>query len=662
MSRYCLAGGPGPAARGAVRSRTSASPSAISASRCRRTAGADSSSAAATAAAVTGPCSISSRATASRVRPSPVDGAASRRLDRGRLGVFHNTSVAYFAADRQSDPTGPGERPFDRPSAARYASRHGDARADWRRTRADDAADRAPPAAARSPSRALARRARVDRPLLMAVGALGAGAAAGAQPAVRAARARPAEPQRHRWPSPSPTPASACSCWPGCGSARCCAPTAPWPRHRTAASWPARPCCGPLPLAVAPPMFSRDVYSYLAQSAILARGLDPYVLGPAEALGVDDPLTRSIPTIWRDTPAPYGPLFLVLGRGITALTGNDVVLGVLAHRVLALAGLAMIVWALPRLARRCGLDAGLALWLGAANPLVLFHLVSGIHNEALMIGLMLVGHGGRRCAPGRGCSTTGCCSAPSLIVGRVRGEAAGAARARLPRARVARRRGGRRRATSPRWAACWPRSPCSATPRSSLGTGLGLRLDQHAGHPDADPQLDVGVHRPGPARRPDRHPRRARRPHRLGADADPRAVRAGRRGRSSRMLLLATLRGPARPGHRDGRRAGRRGAARAGRAPVVPAVGGDPAGRDPRPPALPPGGAGRLGRARRAGAAHRGRLQLPRLPAAHGDRRRRGDPGARAGRPAPPARRAERGRTSTRCPGRAPSPEPRGAS
>jgi alpha-1,6-mannosyltransferase len=142
---------------------------------------------------------------------------------------------------------------------------------------------------------------------------------------------------------------------------------------------------------VAPPMFSRDVYSYLAQSAILARHLDPYVLGPAEALGVDDPLTRSIPTIWRDTPAPYGPLFLILGRGITAISGNDVVLGVLEHRALALCGVAMIVWALPRLANRCALDPGLAMWLGAANPLVLFHLISGVHNESLMIGLLLVG-------------------------------------------------------------------------------------------------------------------------------------------------------------------------------------------------------------------------------------------------------------------------------
>ncbi len=146
-----------------------------------------------------------------------------------------------------------------------------------------------------------------------------------------------------------------------------------------------------LPLFVAPPMFSKDVYSYLAQSAIAARGMDPYALGPADALGIDDPLTRSIPTVWRSTAAPYGPLFLFLGRGITALTGNDVVLGVFAHRILALVGIAGIVWALPRLAKRLNLDPRSALWLGVANPLVLFHLFSGVHNESLMLGLMLVG-------------------------------------------------------------------------------------------------------------------------------------------------------------------------------------------------------------------------------------------------------------------------------
>ena len=146
-----------------------------------------------------------------------------------------------------------------------------------------------------------------------------------------------------------------------------------------------------IPLSVGPPMFSRDVYSYLAQSEIAARGLDPYKLGPATALGLDHVLTSTVPNIWRETPAPYGPLFLWMGERISSITGYHIVPGILLHRLLALCGLALIVWALPRLARRCGVAQVSALWLGAANPLVLFHLVAGVHNEALMIGLMAAG-------------------------------------------------------------------------------------------------------------------------------------------------------------------------------------------------------------------------------------------------------------------------------
>ncbi|WP_280262517.1 polyprenol phosphomannose-dependent alpha 1,6 mannosyltransferase MptB [Nocardia wallacei] len=146
-----------------------------------------------------------------------------------------------------------------------------------------------------------------------------------------------------------------------------------------------------IPLSVAPPLFSNDVYSYLAQSEIAARGLDPYDVGPATGLGLHNVLTYNVPNIWRDTPAPYGPLFLWVGRGIAELTGDNIILGVWAHRLLALAGVALIVWALPRLSRRCGVAPVSALWLGAANPLVLFHLVGGVHNDGLMLGLMLAG-------------------------------------------------------------------------------------------------------------------------------------------------------------------------------------------------------------------------------------------------------------------------------
>jgi alpha-1,6-mannosyltransferase len=146
-----------------------------------------------------------------------------------------------------------------------------------------------------------------------------------------------------------------------------------------------------LPLLIAPPMYSRDVYSYLAQSEISRSGLDPYRVGPATGLGLDHVFTLSVPNMWRETPAPYGPLFLWIGKGISALTGENIVAAVLCHRLVVLVGVGLIVWATPRLARRCGVAEVSALWLGAANPLLIMHLVAGIHNEALMLGLMLTG-------------------------------------------------------------------------------------------------------------------------------------------------------------------------------------------------------------------------------------------------------------------------------
>ncbi|MEC3976645.1 polyprenol phosphomannose-dependent alpha 1,6 mannosyltransferase MptB [Amycolatopsis sp. H20-H5] len=145
------------------------------------------------------------------------------------------------------------------------------------------------------------------------------------------------------------------------------------------------------PLLFIPPLFSRDVYSYVAQSEIVRRGMDPYVLGPAQALGIGDPLTAGVTNMWRETPAPYGPLLLKLGSWLSPIGGNNVVAGVLLQRGLALVGVILIVWALPRLAKRFGVQPVTALWLGAANPLLIFHFVAGAHNDALAIGLMVAG-------------------------------------------------------------------------------------------------------------------------------------------------------------------------------------------------------------------------------------------------------------------------------
>ncbi|MFC8530609.1 alpha-(1-_6)-mannopyranosyltransferase A [Nocardia sp. NPDC057227] len=139
------------------------------------------------------------------------------------------------------------------------------------------------------------------------------------------------------------------------------------------------------PLLFAVPMFSRDAYSYLAQGALLRDGFDPYQVGPVANPGV---LLDNVSPVWTTTTAPYGPIFLLLGRAITMLTGENVVAGTIALRLVMLPGLALMMWAVPYLTKHLGGKPTVALWLAVLNPLVLIHLIGGVHNEMLMVGLL----------------------------------------------------------------------------------------------------------------------------------------------------------------------------------------------------------------------------------------------------------------------------------
>jgi alpha-1,6-mannosyltransferase len=142
------------------------------------------------------------------------------------------------------------------------------------------------------------------------------------------------------------------------------------------------------PFLLSGPIFSRDVYSYLAQGAMTAAGLDPYRFGPS-AFGGE--LAADVPPIWQDTPAPYGPVFLSLAGAVTGVTGHEVWPGLVGMRLLAVAGIALIAYTVPRIAGDHGADPATAVWLAVLNPLVLLHLVADAHNEAVMIGLMCAG-------------------------------------------------------------------------------------------------------------------------------------------------------------------------------------------------------------------------------------------------------------------------------
>ena len=142
------------------------------------------------------------------------------------------------------------------------------------------------------------------------------------------------------------------------------------------------------PLLLSVPVFSRDTYSYLAQGALLRDGFDPYAVGP---VANPNALLDNVSPIWTITTAPYGPAFILIAKLVTMVVGNHVIIGTMLLRLCMLPGLALLIWAAPRLAHHLGTDGPTALWTCVLNPLVLIHLMGGVHNEMLMVGLMTAG-------------------------------------------------------------------------------------------------------------------------------------------------------------------------------------------------------------------------------------------------------------------------------
>jgi len=144
-----------------------------------------------------------------------------------------------------------------------------------------------------------------------------------------------------------------------------------------------------VPLLVAPPMFSNDIYSYAAQGEMVSRHISPYLYGPG-VLGAT-PFSSLAQGVWINTPSPYGPLFSGLDGGIVQLAGHRVLLSVVLLRLLAVVGVALMAIYLPSLARSYGRDPSIAFSLGILNPLVLLFLLGSGHNDSLMVGLLLAG-------------------------------------------------------------------------------------------------------------------------------------------------------------------------------------------------------------------------------------------------------------------------------
>lgn len=137
-------------------------------------------------------------------------------------------------------------------------------------------------------------------------------------------------------------------------------------------------------MVISYPVGSRDVFLYAFYGKMWAAyGANPYLQSPAQF--PNDSWQPYLQASWRDWTTLYGPLFIWQCRLMGSLVGDHPWVSVWLHKITA-ATLLVAVWFIQtRRPRGDGQTAGtvlLLLW----NPLLLFEIGSGAHNE---IGMLL---------------------------------------------------------------------------------------------------------------------------------------------------------------------------------------------------------------------------------------------------------------------------------
>ncbi len=142
------------------------------------------------------------------------------------------------------------------------------------------------------------------------------------------------------------------------------------------------------PLLLAAPFASQDVWTYAAQGKLVTSGLGAaspiHLLGHSIWVSAVDPKYLTGPSI-------YGPGALDLSALFVKISGSHPWIAVEGWRLAVVAGLVLCAWGVARVAATRGTNPAEAVVAGVANPAVLVVFVAGIHNDAVMIGLVVAG-------------------------------------------------------------------------------------------------------------------------------------------------------------------------------------------------------------------------------------------------------------------------------
>ncbi|HVD68034.1 MAG TPA: hypothetical protein VNF25_04985, partial [Actinomycetota bacterium] len=132
-----------------------------------------------------------------------------------------------------------------------------------------------------------------------------------------------------------------------------------------------------------PLLFSRDVYSYAYYGRIVSTyGGNPYVLTPS-----DFPLNGLWHLTWpgwRETPSVYGPLFTWMSALMTRIVKDPSEVVASFQLLAALASLGTVA-VVGRLVQKVRPErTAFAIAMIGCNPIVVYHVVGGGHNDILV--------------------------------------------------------------------------------------------------------------------------------------------------------------------------------------------------------------------------------------------------------------------------------------
>lgn len=136
-----------------------------------------------------------------------------------------------------------------------------------------------------------------------------------------------------------------------------------------------------LPSLLTPPIFSRDVYSYVAQGQLQVAGFNPYEVGieklPNWFVFGTDPM-------WAQTTTPYGAAYLLIEKFSVWIT-TDIYQSMVVLRAINILAFVVSIYGLNRLAKAHSISANFAIWLAVLNPITILHLINAVHNDSVMI-------------------------------------------------------------------------------------------------------------------------------------------------------------------------------------------------------------------------------------------------------------------------------------